>query len=867
MTRDTLACKDAMLVAEVNGADQNSMLADSSKPCAEGAASGYPQTEDATENARLRARVAELEAQVELLKRPPSSDFTSLHVYSWELTDVQQIAEAPNLDKSSDTKRVWESWCPCCKKPLDIVSWQEESPAKVEEKTNPRYAYAAAIWGKGDELSGFVLGALVLGFSLQQISSHDRVLMYTEEVPSFFLHELGKVWKLRRVNRIQANGDLFTCQFEGNRFDGVFTKLHALNLTEYDKVLMMDIDLAILNCPDDLFELPAPAAMRRGNSVTQHGEKMHCRSFFGGQDCKWSQTGGINAGVMLFAPNETDFKRMLDEVMSDRHPERVPGNGPEQDYLSRYYAPKWTHISVQYNFQIHHIFHAMESAIKYYNGIVDDPWQLLEEELGRSEGDADRIGEGTLLRCISMPSWNTTLEIYESPHAYKVIGNVAKGGVLEALGRPVISELYRIVPVKMPEDSGGIGFVDLQGFEVVVNEDEKAQAVDGVTTHVSRLPKEKPTEVPEIYKDIDDGTILSVSRLPRGLDPFGLPVFKTTDSWHYSSYVKLYGTLIASGGATCVADFCAPLIPIKEPQIGYVDARFVQIVTTSPVINVNGKSTSLTEENTSEVRPHDTSTTRPDNMQDSHTDTKIKATNGASEDVSQKLLNGNSEKCQPLKEPTPPKSPSRSKVDDELDEWLPYRLKVEAEDVHIVHFSGIVKMWDRNYLGPETDQQFVDRSLRRNAIHGAKLWLDESGDVSDYAEYGIRHTEKGSFKPLQKDLNGKSAEQRKAALTRLVERGVERTIATSLRAAQCWRTNLEAPTAALNMSSLQELMHKLGRDGTYSPGDKVDVYWPCETRWYRGQVVGLDSGGVYWIKFDGFDEHARILRSYLRQVK
>ena len=59
----------------------------------------------------------------------------------------------------------------------------------------------------------------------------------------------------------------------------------------------------------------------------------------------------------------------------------------------------------------------------------------------------------------------------------------------------------------------------------------------------------------------------------------------------------------------------------------------------------------------------------------------------------------------------------------------------------------------------------------------------------------------------------------------------------------------------------------LGLSPGDSLGDKVDVYWPCETRWYRGQVVGLDSGGVYWIKFDGFDEHARILRSYLRQVK
>ena len=32
------------------------------------------------------------------------------------------------------------------------------------------------------------------------------------------------------------------------------------------------------------------------------------------------------------------------------HPEHIPSAAPEQDYLSRFYAPFWSHISVENNF-------------------------------------------------------------------------------------------------------------------------------------------------------------------------------------------------------------------------------------------------------------------------------------------------------------------------------------------------------------------------------------------------------------------------------------------------------------------------------------------------------------------------------------
>ena len=45
------------------------------------------------------------------------------------------------------------------------------------------------------------------------------------------------------------------------RFEGVFTKLQVLGLTEYEKILLLDIDTLVVESMDGLFELPAPAAM------------------------------------------------------------------------------------------------------------------------------------------------------------------------------------------------------------------------------------------------------------------------------------------------------------------------------------------------------------------------------------------------------------------------------------------------------------------------------------------------------------------------------------------------------------------------------------------------------------------------------
>ena len=290
--------------------------------------------------------------------------------------------------------RWWKSWCPCCKRPLDVQSYSGGSSQKDDALaagsftaiditlpwvTQDRFAYATALWGSN---FGFVLGALVLGRALRRSGTrHDLVLLHTDDVSANSRSLLSKIWTMRRVELIDAAPGLFISK--GTRFDGVFTKLHVLNLLEYKKVLMLDIDLAILQCPDALFDLRAPAALCRGQSSKAHGARIDGRGFFAGEEIEpgngayeWGQQGGINAGVMLLSPDVGLYNRAIQEINAPFHPERIPCAGPEQDYLSRLLAPWWTHISVLYNFQLHQAFFSLDKSIEHEASSIatERPW-------------------------------------------------------------------------------------------------------------------------------------------------------------------------------------------------------------------------------------------------------------------------------------------------------------------------------------------------------------------------------------------------------------------------------------------------------------------------------------------------------------
>ena len=173
--------------------------------------------------------------------------------------------------------------CPCCRRPLEITM----STVKEERRTRPdrgsRHAFVIALWGAN---AGYALGALVLGPRLQELKI-ERVIVHTDDVPKNYLEAFGKdgLWNLQKVEYIDGVSD-----------DGVFTKLAVLKLDHYAKVLLLDMKPL-----DNLFDLPCPAAMVRGQEEKIHGAEVDGLYFFAterNQKYPWGQSGGINAGLI-----------------------------------------------------------------------------------------------------------------------------------------------------------------------------------------------------------------------------------------------------------------------------------------------------------------------------------------------------------------------------------------------------------------------------------------------------------------------------------------------------------------------------------------------------------------------------------------
>jgi len=137
------------------------------------------------------------------------------------------------------------------------------------------------------------------------------------------------------------------------RFRHTFTKIETLGMTEYEKIVVIDIDTLVLRGCGELFAMEAPAAMQRGQK-DWGSSRRHAATLF---DQNGDRKGGINAGVMVLHPNDRDRARSKAQL-------RMPGparTAPEQDYFTELYMhnPGWRSLNPKYNWQpkqMHYLF-------------------------------------------------------------------------------------------------------------------------------------------------------------------------------------------------------------------------------------------------------------------------------------------------------------------------------------------------------------------------------------------------------------------------------------------------------------------------------------------------------------------------------
>ena len=199
---------------------------------------------------------------------------------------------------------------------------------------------------------GYCLDAAVLGYSIRRTDTvHSMVLLHTKDVDRQWLEALRQVgWETRQCAHVECKSLYDGSQ--NNRFAGTFTKLQAISLTEFYKVLLLDADVIIRRNVDHLFDRVCPAAFRRhAGADTPDGAWLHAHSFYDVDRLRLK--GGINAGVILLKTSNVEFKKIMDDL-GGAHPMHMKSGMPEQDYLTRWYKD-WGNMHVRFNFQPHQV--------------------------------------------------------------------------------------------------------------------------------------------------------------------------------------------------------------------------------------------------------------------------------------------------------------------------------------------------------------------------------------------------------------------------------------------------------------------------------------------------------------------------------
>lgn len=399
------------------------------------------------------------------------------HLCLWSSLEGSTVRLAAPSARRRGAER-WAGACPCCRRPLEACLSEPWTQAKPLRAAQDRCAYVINLWGAS---SDYALGALVLGHSIKRTGSlHARVCLHTKDVPASFVRLLSEIWEMRLVEHVEACLPQLSFQDEAtpHRFDKVFTKLRAMELTDFAKVLVMDIDLIVRANIDELFEVRAPAALRRGMNDSKWplktGDPIPGAAFFIGRDdnpkWSWGQGTGINAGVMLLQPNQAVFDQMAVEILEPNNPSHARGNGPEQDYLSRFWSDApWSQIGVEYNFQLHQMFFSLHPKwagnseraqllltpekikIVHYSGEpTAKPWhRIMDERFAAFWPSRDRDAEyATLFADEFLGHW---LWVRKDPKTWEDIGGRRNGrSEMQDLYLADDGEIY-----KRPWEEGG----------------------------------------------------------------------------------------------------------------------------------------------------------------------------------------------------------------------------------------------------------------------------------------------------------------------------------------------------------------------------------------------------------------------------
>lgn len=200
-----------------------------------------------------------------------------------------------------------------------------------------KYAYVSLLFGDGS----YVPGALLLGYMLKYILKlpEDRILMVTPDISKYNINKLKLFWKITKVDYIYAP-NIISSFVKRKEFHKMFTKYNCLKLTNYYKILFLDLDyLPISRKIRKLFNLNTPATtfLNQPSYITNNYKIPY--------ELIKKNNYDVSFGLMLLKPDSNQFNKIIYKMKKYNGPKFMH---PEQQYLG-YTIKTWYGIDIKYH--------------------------------------------------------------------------------------------------------------------------------------------------------------------------------------------------------------------------------------------------------------------------------------------------------------------------------------------------------------------------------------------------------------------------------------------------------------------------------------------------------------------------------------
>lgn len=213
----------------------------------------------------------------------------------------------------------------------------------------------------------YVPGALVLAHQLERLSPGiDRICMVTEHLSDNALRLLSHFYT--RIHRVQP-WHLKNPDAQRHDWPWLFTKLEALTLTEYHKVLLIDADILPLADYRSLLALNAPAGILnecKRHFVAASQRRPHLLAWHDAYDglcphgssipqeitdrvARDSSNLGVNSCLWLLSPSSEEHQSVRESLESPENLALIRNLPlPEMQFMTYLWSGRWHNIDIRY---------------------------------------------------------------------------------------------------------------------------------------------------------------------------------------------------------------------------------------------------------------------------------------------------------------------------------------------------------------------------------------------------------------------------------------------------------------------------------------------------------------------------------------